>query len=202
LKRGKKLSMISKELCEKFGVRANVMPMSDERVQTRISTENGIITFHEFWVAKKASDRVLGISFDGAEDAKPAPGVIESIKMADAILIGPSNPITSIGPILAVGDIREALSRDSGRVVAVSPIVGDAPISGPARVLMQGLGHEVSPLGVARIYRGVAGTLVMNKTDEKFGPSIDELGIKTVFMDTLMPDRAARIRLARELLDI
>jgi len=202
LKRGKKLTTISKELCEKFGVRANVMPMSDERVQTRISTENGVMTFHEFWVARKASDRVLGISFDGVDNAKPAPGVLEAIEVADSILIGPSNPITSMGPILAVEEIREALSRDSGRVVAVSPIVGDAPISGPATVLMQGLGHEVSPLGVARIYRGVAGTLVMNSTDEKFGPSIDELGIKTVFTNTLMPDRAARIRLARELLDI
>jgi LPPG:FO 2-phospho-L-lactate transferase len=202
LKRGKKLSTISKEICEKFGVRANVMPMSDERVQTRIKTENGIMTFHEFWIARKASDRVLEISFDGADNAKPAPGVLEVIEAADSILIGPSNPITSMGPILAIEEIREALSRNSGRVVAVSPIVGDAPISGPARVLMQGLGHEVSPRGVARLYRGVVGTLVMNNTDEKFGPSIDELGIKPVFMDTLMPDRAARIRLARELLDI
>jgi LPPG:FO 2-phospho-L-lactate transferase len=201
-KRGKKLSTISKELCEKFGVRVNVMPMSDERVQTRIRTENGIMTFHEFWVARKASDGVLGISFDGAEDAKPAPGVLEAIEAAESILIGPSNPVTSIGPILAVEEIRKALSRDSERVVAVSPIVGDAPISGPARVLMQGLGYDVSPLGVARIYQGVAGTLVINDTDKKFGPSIDELGIKTIFMNTLMSDRAARIRLARELLDI
>lgn len=202
LKRGKKLSTISKELCEKFGVRGNVLPMSDERVQTRITTENGAMTFHQFWVARKATDRVTGVSFDGAEDANPAPDILESIEMADAILIGPSNPITSVGPILAVKEIRNALSRDSGRVVAVSPIVGDAPISGPAGVLMQGSGYEVNPVGVARIYQGVAGTLVINDTDKKFAPKINELGIKTVFMNTLMPDRAARIRLARQLLDM
>jgi LPPG:FO 2-phospho-L-lactate transferase len=202
LKRGKKLSTVSRELCEKFGVCANVMPMSDDRVQTRISTENGEMRFHEFWVARKASDRVFGINFDGAENAKPAPGVLEAIEISDSILIGPSNPITSIGPILVVEEIRQALSRDSRRVVAVSPIVGGAPISGPARVLMQGLGHEVSPLGVARIYNGVAGTLIMDNTDKKFEPSINEIGMKTFFMNTLMPDRGSRVRLARELLDI
>jgi len=202
LKRGRPLSTITKELCGRFGVRANVMPMSDERVQTLINTEAGVMAFHEFWVARKAADSVLGISFQGAEGAKPAPGVLEAIGAADVVLIGPSNPVTSIGPILAIEEIREALSRNRGKVVTVSPIVGNAPISGPAGVLMRGLGYEVSPVGVARIYRGVAGALVLNNTDEQFGPVIDELGIKVVFMDTLMPDHAARVRLARELLAI
>jgi LPPG:FO 2-phospho-L-lactate transferase len=174
--------------------------MSDERVQTLISTEAGVMTFHEFWVARKATDRVLGVRFEGAEGAKPAPGVLEAIEAADMILIGPSNPVTSIGPILAVKEIRGALSRDRGKGVAVSPIVGNAPISGPAGVLMRGLGYEVSPVGVARMYRGVVGTLVLNTTDERFASAIDELGIKAVFMDTFMPDHASRVRLARDLL--
>jgi len=202
LKRGEPLSKVTKELCRQFGVRANVMPMSDERVQTLINTEAGMMTFHEFWVARKAMDRVLGVSFEGAEGAKPAPGVLEAIEAADVVLIGPSNPVTSIGPILAVEEIREALSRNRGGVVAVSPIVGNAPVSGPAGVLMRGLGYEVSPVGVARMYQGAVGTLVLNNLDEQFGPAIDELGIKAVFMDTLMPDHAARVRLARELLAI
>jgi LPPG:FO 2-phospho-L-lactate transferase len=202
LKRGKKLSTVTKELCEKFGVRANVMPMSDDRVQTCIRTENGAMKFHDFWVARKGTDRVLGINFDGAEDAEPAPGVMEAIEISDFILIGPSNPITSIGPILAVKEIRRALSLNIRRVVVISPIVGYSPISGPAKSLMQGLGYEVSPLGVARIYRGVAGMLIMNNTDKKFGPSINEIDIKTVFMNTLMPDRESRVRLARELIAI
>ena len=202
LKRGKPLSVVTTELCGQFGVRANVMPMSDERVQTLINTEAGVMTFHEFWVARKAADRVLSVSFEGAEDAKPAPGVLEAIEASDVVLIGPSNPVTSIGPILAVEGIRKALSRNWEKVVAVSPIVGNAPISGPAGVLMRGLGYEVSPVGVARMYRGVVGTLVLNNTDERFGPAIDELGVKAIFMDTLMPDHAARVRLARELLTI
>ena len=202
LKRGEPLSKVTKEICKQFGIRANVMPMSDERVQTLINTEAGVMTFHEFWVARKAIDRVLGISFEGVEDAKPAPGVLEAIEAADVVLIGPSNPVTSIGPILAVEEIREALSRNRGRVVAVSPIVGNAPISGPAGVLMRGLGYEVSPVGVARMYQGAVGALVLNNSDERFDPAIDELGIKAVFMDTLMPDHAARVRLARELLAI
>jgi len=202
LKRGEPLSKVTKEICERFDVRANVMPMSDERVQTLINTEAGVMTFHEFWVARKAEDKALGVSFEGAEDAKPAPGVLEAIEAADVVLIGPSNPVTSIGPILAVEEIREALSRNRGRVVAVSPIVGNAPVSGPAGVLMRGLGYEVSPVGVARMYQGAVGTLVLNNLDERFGPAIDELGIKAVFMDTLMPDHAARVRLARELLAI
>jgi LPPG:FO 2-phospho-L-lactate transferase len=202
LKQGKPLSMITKEICERFGVRANIMPMSDERVQTFIDTEAGVMTFHEFWVARKATDRALGVNFKGAENAKPAPGVLEAIEASDAILIGPSNPVTSIGPILAVEEIRKALSRNREKVVAVSPIVGNAPISGPAGVLMRGLGYEVSPVGVARIYRGVVKALVLNNTDERFGQAIDELGVKAVFMNTFMPDHAARVRLARELLEI
>jgi len=202
LKQGKPLSKITKEICERFDVRANVMPMSDERVQTLINTEAGVMTFHEFWVARKAMDRVLGISFKGAEDAKPAPDVLEAIEVADVVLIGPSNPVTSIGPILAVEEIREALSHNRGKVIAASPIVGNAPISGPAGVLMHGLGYEVSPVGVARMYRGVVGTLFLNNSDGRFGPAIDELGIKAAFMDTLMPDHAARVRFARELLAI
>lgn len=202
LKQGKPLSEITKEICQHLGVQANVLPMSDDRVRTLINTEAGIMQFHEFWVARRAKDKVIGVRFEGAENAEPAPGVLEALEKADGVLIGPSNPVTSIGPILAVEGIREALSRNRGRVVAVSPIVGNAPISGPAGVLMRGLGYEVSPVGVARIYRGVAGTLILNNTDERFGPAIDELGIKTVFMDTLMPDHAARVRFARELLAI
>ena len=172
LKQGKPLSEITKEICQHLGVQANVLPMSDDRVKTLIDTEAGIMQFHEFWVARRAKDKVIGVRFEGAENAEPAPGVLEALERADGILIGPSNPVTSIGPILAVEGIREALSRNRGRVVAVSPIVGNAPISGPAGVLMRGLGYEVSPVGVARIYRGVAGTLILNNTDERFGPCL------------------------------
>lgn len=202
LKQGKPLSAITKEICKQLGVRANVMPMADERVQTLVNTEAGIMQFHEFWVTRRAKDEVRGVEFEGAGRAKPARGVLEALKRSEVIVIGPSNPVTSIGPMLAVKEIREALSRNRERVVAISPIVGNAPVSGPAGALMKGLGYEVSPVGVARIYQGVVGTLALNNTDERFGPAIDELGIKAVLLDTIMPDHTARVRLARELLAI
>jgi len=202
LRQGKPLSTITKYLCERFGVHVNVMPMSDDRVQTLVNTEVGTMQFHEFWVVRRAKDGVRGVKFEGAEDAKPAPGVLEALERSEVIIIGPSNPVTSIGPILSVKEIHEALSNNRERVVAVSPIVGNAPVSGPAGVLMEGLGYEVSPVGVARLYREVTNALVLDRADEQFGQAIAELGMKVAFTSTLMPDHAARVRLAREILAI
>lgn len=202
LERGKALSEVTRELCTSLGVRVNVIPMSDDRVQTCIETGAGTLSFHEFLVVRRAADKVKGVSFEGIENAKPAPGVIEAIEKAKAILIGPSNPVTSIGPILAIEEIREAVVRNRERVLAVSPIVGNAAVSGPAGALMQGLGYEVSPLGVARMYRGVVGTLVLDRSDEGHARAVGEFGINAAFTDLLMPDIPSRVRLAREVLSL
>jgi LPPG:FO 2-phospho-L-lactate transferase len=202
LRQGKPLSAITKYLCERFGVRADVMPMSDERVQTLVNTEVGIMQFHEFWVVRRAKDRVRGIKFEGAEKAKPAPGVLEALEKSEVIIIGPSNPVTSVGPILAVKEIREALERSREKVIAISPIVGNAPVSGPAGVLMEGLGYEVNPLGVARIYQEVASAMFIDRRDEKLAGPIEELGIRVVPADLLIPDLPSRVRLAREVLSL
>ena len=197
---GKKLSEVTRELCERLGVHSSVLPMSDDRVQTLIHTEAGTQTFHEFWVAKGASDRVLGVSFEGAENAKPAPGALEAIESATTIIIGPSNPVTSISPILGVKEIHDALARNRDKVLAVSPIIGGKPVSGPAGVLMQGIGQEVSPLGVVRIYQDVAKNILIDDNDKEFAPQIMELGVKVMFADLLMPNHAARVKLARAIL--
>ena len=202
LKQGKPLSTITKELCKRLGVRANVMPMSDERVQTLVGTEAGVMQFHIFWVARRGKDKVRGIKFEGAKRAKPAPGVLESLEESEVIIIGPSNPVTSIGPILAVKEIREALSRNRERVVAVSPIVGNAPVSGPAGELMRGIGYKVNPLGVARIYQEVASAMLIDRRDERLAGHIEEFGIRVVLADLLMPDLPSRVRLAREVLSL
>ncbi|MBA7676211.1 Phosphoenolpyruvate transferase [subsurface metagenome] len=202
LKRGKPLSDITQELCEQLGVRARVLPMSDDRIQTRVDTEAGTLSFHEFWVRRRAADKVRDVSFEGAEEAKPAPGVLEAIKTAKAIIIGPSNPVTSIGPILAIEDIREEIIRNRERVVAVSPILGNSAVSGPAGELMRGLGYRVNPLGVAKIYRGIIGTLVLDWSDRGRARAVEEFGINTAFADLLMPNVALRVRLAREVLGI
>ncbi len=202
LKQEKPLSEVTQELCEQLGVRARVLPMSDDRIQTRVDTEAGTLSFHEFWVRRRAADKVRDVSFEGAEEAKPAPGVLEAIKTAKAIIIGPSNPVTSIGPILAIEDIREEIIRNRERVVAVSPILGNSAVSGPAGELMRGLGYRVSPLGVAKIYRGIIGALVLDWSDRGRARAVEEFGINTAFADLLMPNVASRVRLAREVLGI
>lgn len=202
LKQSKPLSEVTKDICKKLNVRENVMPMSDDRVRTVVDTEAGPMQFHKFWVVRRAKDRVRGVKFEGAENAKPALGVLEALERSEVIIIGPSNPVTSIGPILSVKEIREVLSSNRERVVAVSPIVGNAPVSGPAGILMEGLGYEVNPVGVAQLYRGITDTLVLDRADQRFGQVITELGMKAMFASTLMPDHVARVRLAREILAI
>jgi LPPG:FO 2-phospho-L-lactate transferase len=202
LKRGKTLSEATKMLCERLGVESKVIPMSDDRVATRIVTEKGEISFHEFWVVRKAEDKVLDVRFEGAETAKPAPGVIEALESAEAILIGPSNPVTSIGPIISIDEIRRILCRRRDDVIAVSPIIGDRPVSGPAGVLMRGLGYSVSPLGVAQLYRDFMGNFLLDHSDGHLAPAIEELDIKVVPTNILMPNHLSRIELARRILEL
>ncbi|MBC7218835.1 MAG: 2-phospho-L-lactate transferase [Hadesarchaea archaeon] len=200
LKRGTPLSAVTRELCRDFNVLANVMPMSDDRVTTRVYTEAGPMTFHEFWVARRAQDRVKSVLFEGAESARAAPGVLEAIEKSEAIIIGPSNPVTSIGPIVAIREIRSALEKVRVKVIAVSPIVGGSPVSGPAGALMQGLGYEVSPVGVAQYYRDFVSGLVIDNRDEKLAPKIEELGLEVFLTDLLLPDLPSRVKLARSVL--
>ena len=142
------------------------------------------------------------MSFEGAENAGPAPGVIEALQAAKLILIGPSNPVTSIGPVLAVKEIRKYLSENRDKVLAVSPIIGGEPVSGPAGVLMQGVGQEVTPRGVAQMYRDVAGSILIDQNDNQFAQSIVELDMRVMFADLLMLDHAARVKLARTILQL
>ena len=202
LREGKTLSEATEELCKSFGVRAKVMPMSDERVRTRVFTEAGPLSFHEFWVARRARNRVTAVTFEGIEFAKPAPGILDTIQESKAVIIGPSNPVTSIGPIVTIKEIRATLERERDKVVAVSPILGDAPVSGPAGALMRGLGYEVSPVGVARMYRDFVGNLVIDRSDEKMRRQIEELGLGVFCSDLLMPDFPSRVRLAEEICGI
>src|SRR5947209_17934172 len=134
LAEGKTLSEVTAEICDKLGVKARILPMSNSRVETRVGTPNGELSFEEYFVQRWYQDPVNSVRFAGASDAEPAPGVIDAITSADAVLIAPSNPVTSIGPILAVPGIREALQRARGKIAAISPIVGNAPVAGPAGI--------------------------------------------------------------------
>ena len=200
MRKGFTLSEATRELCRRFGVSATLLPMSDSRVTTRILTKEGEMSFHEFWILRRGQVEVEGVRMEGAEAAEPAPGVLEALREADLIVIGPSNPVTSIGPILSIRKIRKSLEGARGKVVAVSPIIGNRPVSGPAGVLMRGLGFEVSPVGVAQIYKGVVGTLFIDKRDAVRAAEIQGLGISVRLAELLLPDHGSRKRLASQIL--
>jgi LPPG:FO 2-phospho-L-lactate transferase len=175
--------------------------MSDQPVRTRIQTPAGWIGFQEYFVREKAMVEVRGVEYAGAAEARPAPGVVEAIAGADLVVVCPSNPVTSIGPILAVPGITTALAATPAPVVAVSPIVGGAAVSGPAADLMRARGLEVSPAGVARAYAPWLRGLVIDERDRAAAPTLVALGVRPTVADTLMTDRPREVALARRVLE-
>jgi LPPG:FO 2-phospho-L-lactate transferase len=165
LRAGRTLTEATAELAAKLGIRARILPMSDDRVSTMLDTAKGRLAFQEYFVRERHQVEVHAVRFEGAEQARPAPGVIESIERADAIVFAPSNPVTSIGPILAVPGIRDGLRRTAAPVVAVSPIVGGAAVSGPAAALMKMMGWPSGIAGVAHAYEDFLDVLVADNAD-------------------------------------
>jgi LPPG:FO 2-phospho-L-lactate transferase len=200
LREGKTLSEVTDELRRLFGLQLRLLPMSDQPIATHIQTPAGLLHFEEYMVKRQCADEVQDVVFVGANEARPALGVIDAIRDAEAILIAPSNPIVSIGSILSVPAIHDALHEASGMVVAVSPIVGGAPIKGPADKLMRGLGIPVSAVGVARCYRDFLDVMVIDEQDAHLVQDIEDLGIPAVTTDTIMRDDAAKAALARSVL--
>jgi LPPG:FO 2-phospho-L-lactate transferase len=198
---GQPLSTITARLAADFGVAARVLPMSDDPVRTMIRTPGGRLTFQEYFVREKALVEVAGVDYDGAASAQPAPGVVEAIRTADIVVVCPSNPVTSVGPILAVPGILEALRRTAAPVVGVSPIIGGAAVSGPAAALMRMRGLAVSPLGVARAYAPWPRTLLIDPRDAGCGPDLARVGVRAELADIVMTSRAHEAALARRVLD-
>jgi LPPG:FO 2-phospho-L-lactate transferase len=199
LQQGQTLAEISDQIRRSLGLETRFLPMSNERVTTRIKTADGWLHFQEYLVQRRASDPVEGVRFDGIEAARPAPGVLEAIAEAEAIILAPSNPIVSIGSILAVPGVREALRATAAPIVAISPIVGGAPIKGPADKLMGGLNLEVSARGVAECYRDFLDVLIIDQVDAALAPEIEAGGLRVIVMDTIMrglPEKEALARAA------
>ena len=201
LAEGARRTEVAAELAETFGIDARVLPMSDAPVRTSVTTTEGRLAFQEYFVRDKAQGEVVAVAYDGAATARPAPGVVEAIAGADLVLVCPSNPVTSIGPILAVPGIVAALGSTRAPIVGVSPIVGGAPVSGPAGRLMQARGLDVSPLGVAAAYAPWLRTLLIDARDAKLADALGEAGVKAVAADIVMTDRASEIALARRVLE-
>ncbi len=200
LAEGQPLSRVTAALCAEFGVRSTVLPMSDQRVETRLSTSEGELSFQEYFVKARWQPEVLSLRYLGSEDCRASPGLLDAIREAAMVVVCPSNPVTSIAPILAVPGVREALRETSARVAAVSPMVQGRSFSGPAHRLMATLGVEASSAGLASAYHDFVDVLVIDQGDRKLRPAIERLGVgvrvASIRMDTLDDKK----RLARELL--
>ncbi|GAA1859391.1 2-phospho-L-lactate transferase [Myceligenerans crystallogenes] len=200
LRGGAPLSRITGEIARSLGVVPRILPVTDDKVATMVDTPAGRLGFQEYFVGHRHADQVLGLHFAGADAARPAPGVAAALTEADLVLVAPSNPFLSIDPILAVPGVRDALTTTGARRVAVSPIVGGAAIKGPAAQILESLGHEVSALGVARLYAGLVDVMCVDERDAHLAAPIADLGFEVLVTDTIMGGPEGRERLARELL--
>jgi LPPG:FO 2-phospho-L-lactate transferase len=195
---------VARDLQRSLGVRASILPMADAPVRTQVLTAAGWLDFQDYFVRLHQEPEVLDLRFEGVEEAVATAEVLEAFEAAEAIVIGPSNPFVSVRPILAVPGIEAALQTARSRgapVVAVSGIVGGKAIKGPADRMLRSLGHEVSALGVARQYTGVADAFVLDAVDADLGPQVAALGLTPVVADTLMTDDDARLRVAQVVLE-
>jgi LPPG:FO 2-phospho-L-lactate transferase len=201
LAEGATLSAVTAEIAAAYGLALRILPMSDARVETRVQTPAGELAFQEYFVHRRTEDDVLGVRFAGIETATPAPGALEAIRDAEAVIVAPSNPFVSIGPILGVPGMREALRGTAAPVVAVSPIIGGEAIKGPAAKMLRTLGHEVSAVQVGLLYRDFLDTLVIDQVDATMAPAVEAAGLRAVVTDTIMRGRYEKAALARATLE-
>jgi len=201
LRQGLTLTQITDEVCDVLRVKINVLPMTNDKFETRVITKRGSMHFEEYFVREKAKDEIQGIEFVGAATAKPSPGVLNTILNADTVVICPSNPIVSIGTILSVGGVRDALKRTNARVVGVSPIVDGLPIKGPADKMLRSSGVEVSAFGVAEFYSDFLDEFVIDVKDSREKNRIEKLGIKVKVTNTVMKCLEDRVALAKLVLE-
>jgi LPPG:FO 2-phospho-L-lactate transferase len=205
LRRGKTLAEATSELASSLLVPATITPVTNDRLRTKIRTDDGVLDFQEYFVKRRTEGHAWEVIYDGAESAKPAPGVIEAISEASAVIFTPSNPLVSIGPPLHVPEVREALRSTKAKVSAVSPIVGGKTIKGPADRMLRDQNIEASALGVAKLYADILDVFVIDKTDEALAPAIREVagrngGLEVVVTDTIMASMEKKSALAKTVL--
>ncbi len=200
LREGASLTEVTGELAAALGIPTPILPATDDPVATQIRSQDGWLDFQDYFVGRRQADDVLDVRFAGIEQAHASPAVLHAIANAECIVIAPSNPIVSIGPILQTPGIREALSCARAPVVGVSPIIGGQALKGPAANMLRTLGHEVSALGVARIYGDVIDGLVIDNADADLTPLIEATGTRVMVTNAIMGDVADRARFATEVL--
>lgn len=197
---GFNLSEVTEKIRSALRVKARIIPMTDHTVATKIKTANAVLEFQEYFVKRRFEDKVEDVTYEGATLASPAPGVVPSVEKADLIILCPSNPILSIGPILAVPGIRDSVSKTHAKIVGISPIVGGKALKGPLDRLMGNLGLEVSPYGVAQLYKGLMTGFVIDQLDKSAISKIASLGMRVLTTNTIMDSDQAKTQLARDTL--
>jgi len=196
LREGRTLTEVTADLASSLGIKSHILPMCDQQVETVVKTAQGELDFQDYFVRRRHADRVESVLFRGIETAHPSAQVEQAISSAPAIVFCPSNPIVSIGPILALPGMTGALKASKAPKIAVSPIVGGAALKGPAADMLQSLGHDVSPYGVASIYAGIIDGMIIDTVDARYAPAIRDMGIEVEISDTIMKSDADRRALA------
>ena len=195
------LSEVTRKISAALGVKAKILPMTDDKFETRITTREGTMHFEEYMVKREAKDEVLRVEFFGSENAKPAAGVVDAVENGELVVVCPSNPVVSIGTILSVKGIRDSLKRTKARKVAVSPIISGMPVKGPADKLLRGLGRSVSAFAVAELYADFLDTFIIDVADASERQRIERLGLKVKVTRTLMRNLDDKIQLAKAVLE-
>ena len=201
LKQGFTLTQITSEICQSLGLKIKILPMTNDKFETKVTTKKGSMHFEEYFVREKAKDEIQGIDFVGATTANPSPEVLDTILDAETVVICPSNPIVSIGTILSVGGVRDALRRTNARVVGISPIVEGLPIKGPADKMFRCFGLEVSAFGVAKFYSDFLDDFVIDIKDKEEKNRIEKLGIEVKITNTVMKCLEDKVALAKIVLE-
>ena len=197
LREGATLAAVTAELTERLGIGCRILPATSDRLRTVVRTDAGELAFQEYFVRRRASDAVRSLRFDGADQATPSPGVIEAIEAADVIVIAPSNPFLSIEPVFAVAGVKQAIRESPAPVAAISPIIGGTAVKGPAAEILASLGHDVSALGVARLYAEAADVFILDEADAALAEQAEsETGLRCVAVPTLMSGPAEKRALA------
>jgi LPPG:FO 2-phospho-L-lactate transferase len=200
LKQGFTLAQITNEVCDVLGLKVKVLPMSNDKFETRVKTIEGAMHFEEYFVRKQSKDEILSVEFVGVATAKPSPGVLDAILDAETVVVCPSNPVVSIGTILAVDGVRDALKRTKARVVGVSPIIAGLPLKGPADKMLRSLGLEVSAFGVAKFYSDFLDAFIIDTKDAGLRGVIEHLGLNVKVTNTVMKSLEDKVTLAKVVL--
>ena len=200
IRSGKSLSEVTEWMRDRYSVAARIIPATDSEVTTKVMTGVEEMHLQEFWVRHRGTPKVTGVRYEGADKAAANRDAIDAIRQSDVVIIAPANPVSSIGPIVALADLQRELAQNRDRVVAVSPLIGEKAVSGPAVKYMKALGLESSPVGVAQYYRDFAGTIVISKSDHRLAPRIESLGMRVYETNITMKSRQDEVRLGRHIL--